>query len=204
MKRTLLALTIAVFTAVQSQAQATNGNVEKVATAVVNAAVATVAAQVIPSNSVPTKTEVAKMIKDATSAIPASLKEAAGWGQQIAVALKGCTSALNDGVTATTDQLYKFSESHVGKITVAILVYKFIGKEIIRMVVAISLLIVLIIIATKWFKHLFRIVTEKDGTQTTLFSKMNSGHQVDGAFVLFVTGLVFIGCFIGLLCMAFA
>lgn len=114
------------------------------------------------------------------------ITEASGWGLQIATALKGCMSALNDGVTMTTDQVYKFSDSRLGKITTAIIVYKVVGKEILRLLIGIPLLIVLIVYSIKWLKRYLATTLDKDGEKTGIFYDLmkDSSDSACGAVVI--------------------
>lgn len=144
-------------------------------------------AQVTVTNDTVTKSEVLELIKSANVILPEA-KEALTWGNQIAIAIKGCVSALNDGVTATSEQLYKFSESKLGKITIAILVYKIIGKEILATIISLVLMFVLTKMFIKFMKYLF----EKTEDYDSRFSDMNSSPGDAGTFIFAATGIVYV------------
>ena len=108
-------------------------------------------------------------------------KEATGWGAQIAYAMKGTVSALTDGMSVTTDQIYKFSESGLGKITIGIIVYNIIGKEILRFLIGIPLLIFLCWGVKRWFRYYLGVYTDADGERHSIFKDMWD-DSTDGAF----------------------
>lgn len=130
------------------------------------------------------------------------INEASGWGAQIAYAMKGTLSALTDGVELTTEQIYKFSESKLGKITVAVIVYNIIGKEIIRFLIGIPLLIFLCWGIKRWFRYYLGITTDKDGEKHGVFHDMyhdSSDGGVGPIIILVGSGVASFFCVLFLL-----
>jgi hypothetical protein len=60
-----------------------------------------------------------------------------GIGKEIGV-------AVNDGLTAVTAQANNFAQTPVGKVTVAVIVFKVIGKQLIGLIVAFTMTIIFI------------------------------------------------------------
>ena len=127
------------------------------------------------------------------------ISEASGWGLQIATALKGCVSALNDGVTMTTDQVYKFSDSRLGKITTAIIVYKVIGKEILRLLIGIPLLIVIIVYSIKFLKRFLSVTLNKEGEKTGMFYDLFSDGEDGQVTSICILGGTLVATFLSVL-----
>jgi hypothetical protein len=101
---------------------------------------------------VPTATKVVNAavvsaVDAATANLPA-VKE--GWGKQIGIALKEAVGAFDGTLSVTEDHVYKFTNTGIGKVTVAIIVWKIIGHDILGIIFGTTLVILAIWGGKKW------------------------------------------------------
>jgi len=153
-----------------------------------SAAVPAVPVAAVLSNEAAVVSQVSQLSTDWLKGLSLDqMKQASGWGVQIAFALKGLVSSLNDGVSATTDQIYKFLATPVGKITLGIIVYKVVGNEIVHVLLGIVLLIILFTVFTKWSNYFFKekrtLKTEEGKLKTydntpSLFSGFGNDEKI--------------------------
>jgi hypothetical protein len=87
----------------------------------------------------------------------------AGIGKEIGIALKDATQALDQGLTVTEDHVYKFANTTAGKVTIGMIVWKVAGKELLGLIVGMTLLAFLIPWLYFWTRYFFigKMILEK-------------------------------------------
>ena len=179
---------------------------QKVITTTQSAVLASSTKTNTPTNSVKENSPKASSLSESTK------NEVSGWGAQIGLMMKGMVDSVTDGVTVTTDQIVKLSDTKVGKICTFIIVYKVIGKELIetcrgaiRATTSLVLLTILSIIVFKFYTYMFwptRRVIESEGKKKTYEYVASWSDRLDDRngsgcsfFVCLISTAVFVGCF---------
>lgn len=135
--------------------------------------------------------------------------ECSGWGAQAGLMMKGFADAVSGAANSTVDEVLKASDTKVGKICTFVLVYKFIGHDLIATgrgmigsICGIFLLIVFLVLVHRFYKAFFypiRVLTKTEGKNKVYEYKPSLAERIDQAeaglswLVAFVSAAVFFG-----------
>lgn len=129
--------------------------------------------------------------------IPASAGEMKKWqelGDAFAITIKSVAHTLNIEVNA-------FLQSDVGKLTAVVIVYKMIGKDILRIIIygGAGVMVSLIIFSSLWIFHKGKKFVNKDGTISYIerFEWANEDIKTASLIVHLIVWLLFIGILTG-------
>lgn len=84
------------------------------------------------------------------------MAEAQLWSSQVVTVMKGMVSSFNEGLTVTSDQVIKFSDTRLGKGIMFIAFWKIIGNDILNKVLGLFGLVGLFILYGTFIKCFFR------------------------------------------------
>lgn len=147
---------------------------------------------------------------EAVQSIANDISKYAGIGAEVGSALKGAVQALDQGLTVTEDHVYKFTGTTAGKFTMAIIVWKIAGEQLVGVIVGFILLIILVFWIKFWMQRFFTgkmILMEHTGKdkkygRTKLLGDVTTTESYAFWCFVFVIGSLFfffgaMACFFG-------
>lgn len=112
-----------------------------------------------------------------------SVSKYAGLGVEMGSIIKDCVGALDDTMTVTEEHVYRFIDTSVGKVTLAIIAWKVIGEDIVGVVIGFILLILFIWWVSYGLKIFFvgkSVLVKQEGKIKTFENEPSLNDSMDG------------------------
>lgn len=103
----------------------------------------------------------------------------AGLGKEIGQIMREAVQSFDQGMTVTEEHIYKFLNTTTGKLTMAIIVWKVMGHDIVSMAVGTILLIAFVIWAYKWFRLFFYGKTVMASSTGPWYNRIKTYKRLD-------------------------